>query len=235
MTKTKIHYILALVLLFAASLHAAAQTDNDTYIAAPTTMPVEPITGTQLAPLQAADTLHLPALTMRGEVQPMACLHPLYWGGWNNWSLHSGLNVNVGASVFAQFGKNAYHGAGFSQNISAMYATPLTKHLSMAVGGYFNNTFWMNRSFRDAGLSAVLGYKFNDHWEAYLYGQKSIVQTQHMPPALYDMADMGDRIGAAIKYNVNHNFSFQVSVERGWMPKNDFQLNDRYAYPAPKP
>lgn len=165
-----------------------------------------------------ADTLHLPALTMRGEVMP-TLLQPLYWGGWNTWSLHKGMNVTLGASVFAEFGKHARGGAGFTQNISAMYAMPVTKKLSVAVGGYFSNVMWQHDTWRDAGLSAVAGYKFNDHWEAYLYGQKSVAGSRRFVPApVWDTAGIGDRIGAAVKYNVNRNFSFQVSVEQNWAP-----------------
>ena len=72
------------------------------------------------------DSLNLPAIGMRGEVLPMT-LRPLYWGNWYNWSLHKGMNVSLGASVFAEFGKNARGGAGFTQNVSAMYAVPVTK------------------------------------------------------------------------------------------------------------
>ena len=119
------------------------------------------------------DSLNLPAIGMRGEVLPMT-LRPLYWGNWYNWSLHKGMNVSLGASVFAEFGKNARGGAGFTQNVSAMYAVPVTKKLLVAVGGYFNNIMWQHDTWREAGVSAIMGYKFNDHWEAYLYGQKSL-------------------------------------------------------------
>lgn len=165
------------------------------------------------------DSLNLPAIGMRGEVLPMT-LRPLYWGNWYNWynwSLHKGMNVSLGASVFAEFGKNARGGAGFTQNVSAMYAVPVTKKLSVAVGGYFNNIMWQHDTWREAGVSAIMGYKFNDHWEAYLYGQKSLAGNRRfMPCTVYDLSNIGDRIGAAVKYNVNPNFSFQVSVERGY-------------------
>lgn len=159
---------------------------------------------------QQTDSLHLPVLNSFGQV-PLS-MYPLGWSGFYDWDLHEGLNVNLGASVFGAFGKNAPHGAGFSQNISAMYAVPLSGKLSLAVGGYFNNIQWNNRSFRDGGLNAVLGYKFDEHWEAYLYGQKSIMN-KRMPPLLYDMNSLGDRIGAAVKYNFNPRFSVTVSVE----------------------
>ena len=162
------------------------------------------------------DSLNLPAIGMRGEVLPMT-LRPLYWGNWYNWSLHKGMNVSLGASVFAEFGKNARGGAGFTQNVSAMYAVPVTKKLSVAVGGYFNNIMWQHDTWREAGVSAIMGYKFNDHWEAYLYGQKSLAGNRRfMPCTVYDISNIGDRIGAVVKYNVNPNFSFQVSVERGY-------------------
>ena len=60
---------------------------------------------------QHRDSLHLPPLTLNGHVMPIG-MYPLSWGGWYWWDLHKGLNVNVGASVFAQFGKHARHGAG---------------------------------------------------------------------------------------------------------------------------
>lgn len=98
-------------------------------------------------------------------------LEPIYGYG-----LHTGLNVSIGASAFATFGKNLPHKGGFSQNINATYLAPLTKDgkLWIAGGGYFNNTFWGSDSYRDVGLYAILGYKFNEHWEAYVYGQLSI-------------------------------------------------------------
>lgn len=57
----------------------------------------------------------------------------------------------------------------------------------------------------------MLGYKFDEHWEGYIFGQKSLVNTR-MPLPLYDIGNIGDRIGAAIKYNFNPSFSIQVSV-----------------------
>ena len=159
----------------------------------------------------AADSLHLPALNAYGQM-PCVGLYPLNWFGTYDWQLHRGLNVNIGASVFASFGKNVYPGAGFTQNISAMYAAPLSSKVSLAVGGYMNRMSWGGSNYCDAGVNAVLGYKFNDQWEGYIYGQKSIVN-KRMPLPLYNMSNCGDRIGAMVKYNVNPNFSIQVSVE----------------------
>lgn len=162
--------------------------------------------------LSVADTLRLPSLDRYGQAR--INMYPLDWGGFYNWDLHSGLNVNIGMSVFATFGHSAWRGTGFSQNISAMYAVPLTGRLSLAVGGWLVNMSWSHDSFHDAGLNAVLGYKFDEHWEGYIYGQKSLVD-KRLPYPFYDVNGVGDRIGAAVKYNFNPNFSIQVSVERG--------------------
>lgn len=158
------------------------------------------------------DSLHLPSLNRYG--QALINMYPLDWCGAYSWDLHSGLNVNLGFSVFATLGNSAWRGTGFSQNISAMYAIPLTDRLSVAVGGWMSNMSWSHDSYRDAGLNAVLGYKFDEHWEGYIYGQKSLVN-KRIPVPFYDLNRIGDRIGAAVKYNFNPNFSIQVSVERG--------------------
>ena len=159
------------------------------------------------------DSLHLPELDDRGRVMNYN-YYPYYFGGmWSNWRLHEGLNLSLGASIFSQFGKHAYGGVGFSQNLSVQYATALTSRLSIAVGGYLDNMYWANTTFRDAGLTAVLGYKFNEQWEGYVYGQKSIVTNAPIPYYLQDLNEMGDRIGAALRYNITPNISVQMSVE----------------------
>ena len=159
------------------------------------------------------DSLHLPELDDRGRVMNYN-YYPYYFGGtWSNWRLHEGLNLSLGASIFSQFGKHAYGGVGFAQNLSMQYATALTSRLSIAVGGYLDNMYWANTTFRDAGMTAVLGYKFNEQWEGYVYGQKSIVTNVPIPPYLQELNEMGDRIGAALRYNITPNISVQMSVE----------------------
>lgn len=175
--------------------------------------------------LEVQDSLHLPLLNALGQVPTRGYLGYCYslplWGGpgWGFWNLHEGLNVSLGASVFAEFGKHARHGAGFSQQIAMQYAMPLTDKLSLSLGGYLTNVNWQHESMRDAGLSAVLGYKFNEKWEAYVYGQKSLVQTNnYMPRSLYEMEQLGDKIGAAVRYNFSPSFSMQLSFEQTVYP-----------------
>lgn len=162
---------------------------------------------------QNADTLNLPTLNMKGQVPLMTYPYDGWWG-FNNWTLHKGLNVNLGASVFAAFGKGAPKGAGFAQDLSMMYALPLTKRLTLAIGGWVSNAYWAHDRFTDAGVSAVLGYKFDEHWEAYVYGRKSLVN-KPIPYRFCTMDDLGDRIGAAVKYNFSPSFSVLVSVSMG--------------------
>lgn len=174
------------------------------------------------------DSLHLPVLNRYGQL-PYIGLYPMSWGGMYDWQLHEGLNVNLGASVFTSLGRNTYHGAGFQQNVSLMYAVPVNDRLSLAIGGYLNNLTWHHDNFRDAGLSAVLGYRFDNHWEGYLYAQKSLSPNRRLMSfryndpiygrmafgtPFYDFAGMGDRIGAAVRYNFSPSFSVQVAVEQ---------------------
>lgn len=186
------------------------------------------------------DSLHLLPLNTYGHVHPFS-LSPYWFGRWNNWQLHRGLNVSLGASVSAQFGKHARSGVGFGQSISAMYAMPLSERASLAVGGYFNNLSWGRDNFREAGLSAVFGYQFDEHWEAYIYAQKSLTNNHQAPLPLYSSMyslgglhnGWGDRIGAAVRYNFNPSFSIEVSLEKQWLPNPDNLYYGRYNYPVP--
>lgn len=167
-----------------------------------------------MQPITAPDnSLHLPALTMQGQVPLMSYPYDTWWG-FDSWQLHRGLNMNLGASVFAAFGKGAPKGGGFGQDLSMMYAMPINNRLSIAVGGWVSNAYWAHDRFTDAGLSTVLGYKFNDRWEAYVYGRKSLVN-KPVPYRFYTMQELGDRIGAAVKYNFSPSCSLQISVSAG--------------------
>lgn len=154
-------------------------------------------------------TLHLPELNRYGQM-PYISSMPMSYMGWYDWQLHKGMNLSIGANVFTSFGKG-WKGTGFGQNVSGMYALPLTEKLSLAIGGYFHNAYWSNYTVREAGLSAVLDYRFNEHWEGFVYAQKSLLNNK-IPMPVYDH-DLGDRIGAAIRYHVNPSIWVQLSVE----------------------
>jgi hypothetical protein len=70
---------------------------------------------------------------------------------------------------------------------------------------------------KDAGLTDMLNYRFDEHWEAGVFAQKSIVQPR-IPMRLYWMSDVGDKIGASVRYNFNPQFSIGLSVWTGSSP-----------------
>ncbi|MBR4366964.1 MAG: hypothetical protein IKP43_09310 [Bacteroidaceae bacterium] len=167
------------------------------------------------------DSLHMPTLDMLGH-RPYIGYYPMMGWGLSSWDLHQGLNVSLGTSVFSQFGHHVYHKAGFTQNVAAMYAVPLSSKLSVAFGGYYDHINWGHLSSHGAGINAVIGYMFNPHWEAYLYAQKSLAHSK-MPMPLYFIGDMGDRIGAALKYNFNPSISVELNVEYRDYPSDPFR------------
>ena len=155
----------------------------------------------------------LPKLTEYGQVPS---IHFPYMGfnNWPTWSLHEGVNASLGLSVFSTFGSgHTWSGAGFSENASLMYAMPLDKKFSAAIGGYIKNTSWAHDSFRSAGLSAILNYQATDRLNVYAYGQKSLLNNRHIPLPLYYMDDVADRIGIGAEYKVTPAFSIGLSVD----------------------
>lgn len=210
----RIVYIL-LAVMSAVTLKAQTEAAEGLRVPSPSAEPVGNLRSS-IDPLPY-DSLHLPRLNWRGQM-PLT-MYP-YWGwfsGMGNWTLHEGLNMNLGTSVFGSWGGSKYLGTGFTQDISMMYAMPLSSKLSLAVGGYFSNMYFAHDSYRSGGLSGVLSYRFNDHWEAYVYGQKSLVETNRQLP-LWGMGNLGDRIGAGVIYHVDPTLSFEVNVEYMHLP-----------------
>lgn len=189
-----------------------------------------------------------------------------YGYGWNSfgWGLHKGLNLSVDLSVFATFGKHAPHWGGFTQTINAAYLTPLTKDnkLWLALGTYINNINYGSDSFHDGGVYGILGYKFDEHWEAYVYGQVSVANNYNsiynryggyrgygpwsygmypgayglgLMPGGYGMGTPGANVlGAGVKYT-NKNFSIGINVEGTWYNQKQPAYFKQYDYPVPEP
>lgn len=153
--------------------------------------------------------------------------------------LHQGLNASVNLSVMAGFGKGAPKGAGFAQNVTATYVAPLGKRAWLTAGGYINHLNWDGINVTNGGLYGELGYQFNDHLTGYVYGQKSLVNSgmqgyggyygypgylgRYSALGYYDSYPgynaFGDKLGAALRWTPNPNFSLQISVEKNWWPK----------------
>lgn len=179
------------------------------------------------------------------------------WGG----TLHEGLNTSIGLSAFVTTGKHVPHRGGFTQDINLTYLSPLSKDkkLWMAAGGYLNNMNWGGDSYHDAGLYAMLGYRFNEHWEAYAYGQLSLTNNYsrlytpyyygypyggygmygpmsfNTMPLGYGMGTPGANVlGAGVRYSPNKNFSIGINIEGVWYDNHTPFFNRKYDYPVPK-
>lgn len=149
--------------------------------------------------------MNLPLVNENGQVQtePVYC-HPyrrLYPEP--SWRLHKGLNVNVGTSVFASSG-GGHSGAGFSQDISLMYVTNLSKKATLAIGGYFNNLIWDGINYTTAGVSALFGYRFDEHWSAYAFVQKAMTSGNVSPMGLYGSWSGGMGYGYGYPYDIGY-------------------------------
>lgn len=137
---------------------------------------------------------------------------------------HKGLNVEAGMSAFATFGHGLPHRGGFSQSLTTTWLTPLTKdyRLWLALGSNVSHTNWGSDHYYDGTLNAALGYKFDDRWEAYIYGQLNIANNyirRHIPYYNRWGYITGDywpglnRIGAAVRYNISPSVSIQINAE----------------------
>ena len=158
-------------------------------------------------------SLALPTLTEHGQLPTLHYPFMSFYN-WPTWNLHEGFNVSLGASVFSTFGSGkTWSGAGFTETASLMYAIPLGKKFSLAVGGYVQNTTWAHRSFRSAGLAALLNYQVNERLNVYTYLQKSLFDNKKMPMPLWNMADISDRISVGAEYKFSPSFSLGISVD----------------------
>ena len=167
------------------------------------------------SPRQDSLMLSLPSLTSRGTIAHYPYLGSIFLGGYNDWSLHRGLNASLSASAIIGLGRHS--GSGFANSLSLAYADNITPKLSFALGGYYSFLDYSGCQLRDAGLTAMLNYRFDEHWEAAAFVQKSIMQPK-LPPQLYWMDDVGDKIGASLRYNFNPALSVSISVWEGRTP-----------------
>lgn len=167
-------------------------------------------------------TFSLPPLTYRGTI----ATYP-YLGGFTglaNWDLHPGLNASLSASAIFGLGRNS--SSGFANSVAVMYAGQLMPKLSFSIGGYSSFLDYGRHQMKDAGFSAMLNYRFDEHWEAAVFAQKSVMQPRMPMQNMWWLgADFGDKIGAMVKYNINPHFSVQLSVWDQKTPWNNMWDN----------
>lgn len=158
------------------------------------------------------------------------------------------LHGSVSLSVMAGFGKGAPNGAGFAQDINLDYTLPLGKRGWLTAGGYLNHLNWDGINATSGGIYGELGYHFDEHWSAYIYGQKSLANSGrgygysygYYYPGYWGINDYGgynpwgDRLGAAVRWTPNHTFSLEISVEKDWLPNRRGGYFDQFNYPRPR-
>ena len=128
-------------------------------------------------------------------------------------ALHDGLNVSFGTSVFALFGKNVFHGVGFTQDISLLYAVPLSAKTSLTVGGFADFTQYVHTSSRRVGMSVALHHDFNEKWSATVFGHKTLAN-DGLPFVPYDdFRHPKNSLGATVRYRPGENFSLEVTMQ----------------------
>ena len=155
-------------------------------------------------------TFSLPPLTYRGTIATYPYIGSMFTG-LGNWELHPGLNASLSASAIFGLGNNS--GSGFANSVAVMYAGQIMPKLSFSIGGYSSFLDWGRHQMKDAGLTAMLNYRIDEHWEAAVFAQKSLMQPCMPLQQMWWLgADFGDKIGASIKYNINPNVSVQFSV-----------------------
>ncbi len=161
---------------------------------------------------------------MPAEAYPRRFAAP--WGG----GLHEGLNASLDLSAFASFGKNGF--SGTAERISMMYARQVNGNLSFAVGGWFENLSSGAGSARYGGLAALVNYRFDTHWEAYVYAQKSLAGTFYAGrrgqwaalDALDWLGSFAVRIGRGVRYNFNESTFLELQLDFAKYP-DDFHQN----------
>lgn len=167
-------------------------------------------------------TFSLPPLTYRGTI----ATYPYLGGftGFGNWDLHPGINASLSASAIFGLGRNS--SSGFANSAAVMYAGQLMPKLSFSIGGYTSFLDYGRHQMKDAGFSAMLNYRFDEHWEAAVFAQKSLMQPRMPMQNMWWLgADFGDKIGAMVKYNINPHFSVQLSVWDQKTPWNNMWDN----------
>lgn len=139
-----------------------------------------------------------------------------------------------------------------------MYVSNLSKKATLAVGGYLNSMQYSGNQYTTAGITAILGYRFNEHWSAYAFVQKAFVSDNvgigFGPYGYYGMGGyyglgymggmgmgyggwngnhMMDRIGGGVRYEWGKHNSIELHVEVDHAPNYGRNRYDtrRYDYP----
>ncbi len=177
-----------------------------------------PVASLPAEPTVFPDSLSMPDLDPGTGTLPYCGRGYNRIGGPWGWSLHEGLNASLDLSAFASFGR--HHFSGTAERIDLMYAKSVNDKLSVAVGGYFENLNSGIGSFRAGGITALLDYRFNEHWEGYLYAQKNLTFSSSARPGVWNgmgaydyYGNFADRIGLGLRYNFNETTFLDIQFD----------------------
>lgn len=172
--------------------------------------------------------LYVPAFAMSAFI-PTGSFSPLYMPSFN-WDLHKGFNASLSMSATMAFGSNAPSGVGFGTDAAFIYAAPLSKRFSVAAGLYTSTMDWGGFHLHEAGLVAIAAYQLTDKVSLYGFGTKALTPSQYAP--FIDPYGSGDKLGAAIKVQMNRNVSFGLSFQTDVSPR---QETHRFKPPVTRP
>lgn len=167
-------------------------------------------------------TIDTDSLSLDKSVRPYFLCSPWSLGGYGMWSLHEGLNANVGFSITAGLGKHSPRGVGFGEHFAAAYATSFgkDKRWFAALGFYANRFDWDRYHNTEAGLAGLLGYNLNDWCSLYTYGTYNFMPASTGNSSIYTLrygaypmgyglgstldpyAQQRGRVGAAVDFKV---------------------------------
>lgn len=122
------------------------------------------------------------------------------------------LSVNVTAQVFANSGSRMFRGVGFNQSVDLDYHIDLSPKATLTIGGNLSNTTFRGNNYFNGNVHALLDYRFNDHFNAWFYAQKSF-QNNQAPFWLSNYDNNVDRIGGGARYTFKPGSFIEINVE----------------------
>lgn len=133
--------------------------------------------------------------------------------GYASWELHPGMNASFGMSLTFSPDQWMPSGAGFGQDVALLYATPLTRRLSVAGGVYASHLSWGWINYQNVGIAGIAAYRLTERVSLYAYGNKSLTP-QHLSPFYCPLPQFNaDRIGGMVNVKVGENASIGFGVE----------------------
>ncbi len=132
------------------------------------------------------------------------------------WSLHEGLNAQLGMDVSVAFGHSMRHPVGIGTTAAFVYAMPITSRLAAGAGIVTRTMDWGGWRERYASLLGVAAYRVNDYINIYAFGTKRLVPEAQM----HRYGDgPAETIGGAAGFSLGRHAFLQIGVTHS---RNDY-------------